>query len=132
MQVLIVEHNQDLAAIWARFLSRQGLDCTVAATATEAYGALRTRIFDAVVLDIELASGEAFAVADFATYRDPDVPIIAVTARSFFADGTIFELIPNVRSLLCAPLRPDDMAALVEHYGRKHVTATQERTASGG
>ena len=62
--------------------------------------------FEALVLDMELAEGEAIAVADFATYRNPDLPIIAVTARGFFSDGAIFELVPNARGLLRAPLRP--------------------------
>ena len=62
----------------------------------------------------------ALAVADFATYRNPEMPIIAVTARGFFSDGAIFELIPNARGLLRAPLQLEDMAALVEHYGSKH------------
>ena len=55
----------------------------------------------------------------FATYRNPEIPIIAVTARGFFSDSAIFELIPNARGLLRAPLRPEDMAALVEHYGSR-------------
>lgn len=116
MQVLIVEHNRDLARIWAGFLARQGMACSLAATQAEAYAHLRAQSFDALVLDMELPEADALAVADFATYRIPDVPIIAVTARGFFSDGAIFELIPNARGLLRAPLRPEDMAALVEHY----------------
>jgi DNA-binding NtrC family response regulator len=131
VQVLIVEHNRDLAGIWARFLARQGLSCTLAGNAAEAYDALRLRPFDALVLDMELPKGEAIAVADFATYRNPEMPIIAVTARGFFSDSAIFELIPNARGLLREPLRPEDMAALIEHYGGKYVTAQRER-ASGG
>jgi hypothetical protein len=79
---------------------------------------------------VELAGGQALAVADFATYRNPEMPIIAVTARGFFSDGAVFELIPNARGLLRAPLRLEDMAALVEHYGGKHAVA--RAFASGG
>lgn len=117
MQILIVEHSPDLAAIWARFLERQGLICTRATSAAEAYDAVRAQPFDAMVLDMELPEGTALAVADFATYRNPEIPIIAVTAHGFFSDSAIFELIPNARGLLRSPLRPEDMAALVEHYG---------------
>ena len=117
MRVLIVEHNRDLANIWGRFLARQGVTCTLAGTAAEAFTALRGGGFEALVLDMELARGEAIAVADFATYRNPDLPIIAVTARGFFSDAAIFELVPNARGLLRAPLRLEDMAALIEHYG---------------
>ena len=62
---------------------------------------------------MELPEDGAIAVADFATYRNPEMPIIAVTADSFFSDGTIFELLPNARGVLRAPLRLEDMAALV-------------------
>jgi len=123
VQVLIVEHEAELAAVWARFLERQGLGCAIAGSQAEAEAVLRARRFDALVLDMELPEGTALAVADVATYRNPDVAIIAVTAHGFFSDGAIFELIPNARGLLRAPLRPEDMAALVEHYGAKAASA---------
>lgn len=132
MQVLIVEHNPDLARIWSGFLARQGMTCVVADAGAEAYAALRARDFDALVLDMELPEGEALRVADYASYRNPDIPIIAVTARGFFSDGTIFELIPNARGLLRSPLRPEDMAALVEHYGARSAAAARRRAAAGG
>lgn len=106
---------------------------SVAADAHEAFDALRGLRFDACVLDIELPGGAALSVADFATYRDPDLPIIAVTARGFFSDSAIFELIPNARGLLRTPIKPADMAALVEHYGGRRTGDRQSvETSSGG
>jgi DNA-binding NtrC family response regulator len=132
VRVLIVEHNRDLANIWGRFLARQGVTCTLAGSAAEAFTALRGGGFEALVLDMELAKGEAIAVADFATYRNPDLPIIAVTARGFFSDAAIFELVPNARGLLRAPLRLEDMAALIEHYVGRAAAAQREAATSGG
>jgi DNA-binding NtrC family response regulator len=129
VRVLIVEHNRDLARIWAGFLSRQGMACRIAEGEAEATVALRDEPFDALVLDMELPEGAALAVADFATYRNPEIPIIAVTAHGFFSDSAIFELIPNARGLLRAPLRPEDMAALVEHYANRSSAA---RGGTGG
>jgi len=131
MQILIVEADRDLAGVWAGFLTRQGLTCTLAGSSTEAYAALRRQPFDALVLDMELEGAEAIAVADFASYRNPEMPIIAVTADGFFSDSAIFELVPNARGLLRAPLRPEDMAALIEHYGGRYASAVRKR-ASGG
>jgi DNA-binding NtrC family response regulator len=131
VKVLIVEHNRDLARIWAGFLGRQGMSCVLAATADEAYGALRVEGFDALVLDMELEGGDAIAVADFASYRNPEIPIIAVTARGFFSDSAIFELVPNARGLLRAPLRLEDMAALVEHYANRSAAAARKARAAG-
>lgn len=129
MQVLIVEHNRDLAGIWASFLTRQGCACALAGDAAESREALRRQPFDALVLDMELPQGEAISVADFATYRNPDMPIIAVTARGFFSDSAILQLVPNARGLLRTPLRLEDMAALVEHYGGRY--AGRRETATG-
>lgn len=131
MQVLIVEPNRDLARIWSGFLSRQGLVCAIACSAAEALDALRARDFDALVLDMELDGGEAISVADFATYRNPEIPIIAVTARRFFSDSAIFEHVPNARGLLRAPLRPEDMAAMVEHYAAKASARQPAERAAG-
>jgi len=131
VRILIVEENRDLAGIWARFLARQGMICTLAGTAAEAFTALRDGTFEVMLLDMELSRGEAISVADFATYRSPRLPIIAVTARGFFSDGAIFQLVPNARGLLRTPLRLEDMAALAEHYGGRHASAQRE-AASGG
>ena len=128
MKILIVQHNGELAAIWAGFLGRQSMACVLAGTASASRAALRRQAFDAVVLDMELP--EAISVADFATYRNPEMPIIAVTAETFFSDGAIFELIPNARGLLRTPLRLEDMAALVEHYGGRYAEA--RRAVSSG
>jgi len=130
VHTLIVEHNSDLGAIWAKFLGRQGIACTLVTSAEAAYEALRQQSFDVMVLDVELPDGEALAVADLASYRNPDIPIIAVTARGFFSDSAIFELIPNARGLLREPLRPEDMAALIEHYGGRSGTAARKRASN--
>ncbi|OUS04214.1 hypothetical protein A9Q96_14760 [Rhodobacterales bacterium 52_120_T64] len=116
MRILLVQHNIDLSELWARFLQRQGVDVVQAATQLAAINKLRFEDFDALVLDLVLPDGGAIAISDYATYRCPDVPIIAVTSTSFFSDGSIFDLIPNARSLMRTPLRPDDLAAVLEHY----------------
>jgi DNA-binding NtrC family response regulator len=132
VRTLIVEHQRDLAEIWARFLTRNGLTCTIAGSEAEAYDKLREGVFDAIVLDMELPDGKAIAVADFATYRNPDIPIIAVTARGFFSDSAILQLVPNARGLLRESMRLDDMAALVQHYGGRYAAEARVRTPSGG
>jgi len=116
MRILLVQHNLDLSELWSRFLQRQGVEVVQAATQLAAINKLRFEDFDALVLDLILPDGGAISISDYATYRCPDVPIIAVTSTSFFADGSIFDLIPNARSLMRTPLRPDDLAAVLEHY----------------
>lgn len=116
MRILLVQYNEGLSGLWAKFLERKGVDVVCARTQSEAVEILRFENFDALVLDLVLPDGGAIAISDYATYRQPDVPIIAVTSTGFFSDGSIFELIPNARSLMRTPLRPDDLAAVLEHY----------------
>lgn len=123
IEVLIVEHVASIAEVWSAFLRREGAICTIVSNAEAAFQALRLRSYAAVVLDMELPRGEALEIADFASYRIPEVPIIAVSARGFFSDSMIFDLVPNARGLLRTPPRLDDMAAMVHHYGARHPLA---------
>ena len=115
MKVLIVEHNEDLGRIWARFLERQGLDVELAGSQKDAIQKMRFSEYDALVLEIVLPDGGAIAISDYATYRFPNIPIITVTSGSFFSDGSIFDLMPNARGIMRTPFRVDDLAALLEH-----------------
>ncbi|MEE9454522.1 MAG: response regulator [Paracoccaceae bacterium] len=116
MRILLVQHNKGLSEMWSLFLRKQGLEVVQAFTQSEAVEQLMFDSFDALILDIVLPDGGAIAISDYATYRQPDVPIIAVTSSSFFSDGSIFELMPNAKSLMRTPLRPDDLVAVLEHY----------------
>lgn len=125
----MVQHNDGLSDLWSHFLRRRGVEVVQAFTQSEAVAKLRFERFDALVLDLVLPDGGAIAISDFATYRQPDVPIIAVTSTSFFSDGSIFELMPNARSLMRTPLRPDDLAAMLEHYAPEPAVAQQHDVA---
>ena len=122
MRILVVESDAELGELWCRYLKRQGGRTKLCRTEKSAVAALRFEIFDVLVLDLVIPDASVLAISDFATYRNPEVAIIVVTASSFFSDGSIFELMPNARGYLHTPVQPDDLAALVEHYGRK-VTA---------
>lgn len=123
MNILVIESDTALGQIWCRHLERVGNTTTLVGGEKEAIDLLRFSPFDVLVLDISTENASVLAISDFATYRNPDVVIIVVTANSFFSDGSIFELIPNARGYLHTPVQPDDLAALVEHYGRLSVPA---------
>lgn len=119
MRVLIAQHNTELGKLWARFLEREGVSVVLADSQSEALKQLRAQSFDALVLEMVLPDGGAIAIADFAAYRLPDVPVITVNSTSFFSDGSIFELLPNVQSVLQAPVEAEDLAAMVSHLRNK-------------
>ncbi len=120
MKVLIVESNPELANIWSGHLSRGGSDVQIALNEAEAVEILGDQSFDIIVMDLVLDHGSAFAVADFASYRRPEARVIFVTDTSFFSDGSIFQHIPNACAFLPAATSPEDLQAVIDHYGMAH------------
>lgn len=118
MKVLIVESRPELGRLWQAHLRRAGLDVRLVPDETGAAEALEEDNFDVIVLDLVLNAGSALAVADLAGYRNPDTRVIFVTNTSFFSDGSIFALNPNVRAFVPTGTPPEDLTAMIEHYGR--------------
>lgn len=118
MQILIAATDPDLSAVWARALSRSG---AVVFRTTEEETALtflsETRP-DAIILDLMLKSGSPIAIADYANYRWPDARVIFVTSKTFFSDGSIFQMVSNAAALVEDETPPDDLAAIVEYHAR--------------
>ena len=126
MDILVVESDIELGVLWCRHLERVGGSVQLVPDEATAIEALRFASFEVLVLDMATKNSSVLAISDFATYRNPNVAIIVVTANSFFSDGSIFELIPNARGHLHWPVQPDDLAALVEHYGRGAISLIPE------
>ncbi|PWR03837.1 hypothetical protein DKT77_03735 [Meridianimarinicoccus roseus] len=116
MTLLIVESNPQLAALWRRHVERQGRTVRVAHDQAGAVSALRDGGIAVVILNVLLTDGSAFAVADYASYRAPNVRILFVTAASFFSDGSIFNHVVNACAYVPVATPPEDIAAMVEHY----------------
>ena len=119
MRVLIAQQNAELAKLWAGFLEREGVNTVLVSSQSEALVQLRSQNFDALILEVVLPDGGAIAIADFAAYRMPDVPVITVNSSSFFSDGSIFQLMPNVHSMMQAPVEGKDLAAVISHLKSK-------------
>ncbi|MEO0911969.1 MAG: response regulator [Pseudomonadota bacterium] len=132
MRVLVVQDNPDLGSIWCKFLRRQGLESVLATTEAQATKALEEEHFDVLVLEPVLDGGGGLCIADIAAFRHPDMPIIAVTKSSFFADGSIFAMIPNARGLLRTPVRPEDLIAYLEHFAPRKILDAAPMTGTYG
>ncbi len=117
MRVLIVKENPNIGQVWRRYLERHGCDVSLATCQSSAIQTLQEKTVDIIVLDLVLEQGSAFAIADFTSYRQPDAKIIFVTNSNFFSDGSIFQHIPNACAMLPSGVSPEDLGALVEHYG---------------
>ena len=117
MKVLIVESESGLAAIWQKHLQRMGMFAEVCGAQDDAIEHLTHHAPDIIILDLLLDEGSAFAVADYASFRMPDTRVIFVTNTSFFSDGSIFAFAPNACAFVQRATPPDDLVAMVEHYG---------------
>ena len=117
MDVLIVQSSPDLALIWQRHLHRCGMNVMVAESQEEAISTVSKVAPDIIILDLVLQAGSALAVADYANYRCPETRVIFVTNTRFFSDGSIFSHVTNACAFVQTATPPEDLAAMVQHYG---------------
>lgn len=117
MKVLIVESDPDLGQLWQRHIARAGTDVVLVGSQDDAVSAIRDQGFSVLILDLVIEGGSALAVADYAGFRRPEMKVIFVTRQSFFSDGSIFNHASNACAMIQPDTSPDDLAAVVEHYG---------------
>ncbi|PIE13634.1 MAG: hypothetical protein CSA70_05065 [Rhodobacterales bacterium] len=117
MKALIVESNVELGRLWKKHLLRQNIHARLCGGQTEAVALLQEEEFQILVIDLVLNEGSALAIADFASYRQPDARVIFVTNTTFFSDGSIFQHSPNACAFLQTDAPPEDLAVMVAHYG---------------
>jgi DNA-binding response OmpR family regulator len=117
MKVLIVESRSELGMLWQKHLERQNMDVERVASQEQAIAYLAANEIDIIILDLVLEDGSALAVADYADYRHPRARVIFVTSTTFFSDGSIFAHSGNARAFVTTETPPEDLAAMVEHYG---------------
>ncbi len=128
MHVLIVQSDAGLGLLWQKHLERLDAWVTQVVTAEAAFSAIENTRFDVILLDLMLAEGSALAVADLAQFRQPDVNVVFVTDTTFFSDGSIFNHSANARAFVQTATPPEDLAAIVHHYG----SVTRDRAALTG
>jgi DNA-binding NtrC family response regulator len=116
-RVLIVESVPELATLWQSHLVRWGMSASFVTTQDAAIAHLAEYEIDIIILDLVIEDGSALAVSDYANYRQPDARVIFVTNTSFFSDGSIFAHSANARAFVQTNTPPEDLAAMVAHYG---------------
>ncbi len=116
MHILIVQGSRELGRLWKDHLERQGCVVTLVSGQAAAADVLRAQDIQAIVLDVEIEEGSALAVADFASYRRPKARVVFVTRKSFFSDGSIFNLASNACAYLPVATPPEDLAVMVEYH----------------
>ncbi len=117
MKALIVESSHELGTLWKQHLERQGIATSHALGQEDAVAFLQTEQYAILVIDLVLEDGSPLAIADLAHYRQPDAKVIFVTNTNFFSDGSIFRHSANACAFMQTDTPPDDLVAMVQHYG---------------
>ncbi|NVJ26020.1 MULTISPECIES: response regulator transcription factor [Myxococcus] len=88
IQVLLVEDDERLARLTARYLQEHGVVVTLAHSGTDALVESNRHVFDVILLDLMLPGRDGLEVCRDLRGRT-DVPIIMVTARGEEADRVL-------------------------------------------
>src|SRR5262245_30263689 len=118
MRLLIVEDNEELAALLAAGLQKAGHDNDVLHTAADARSALSTTRYAAVILDLGLPDGDGLNILREIRHREDPVPVLVLTAR-----GSVDDRVSGLRSgaddYLVKPFAFEELVARLEALLRR-------------
>ena len=73
---------------------------------------------DIIVFNFALQGGVVIVLADYASYHWPKVQIIPFTVMGAVSDGSLLTYCLNVCACVPAAIGAEDLAILIDHYGR--------------
>jgi two-component system, OmpR family, response regulator len=117
IKVLLVEDDERLAQLTARYLESHGLVVTLAATGPEGQAEALRRQYDCVVLDLMLPGRDGIEVTRALRART-DVPIVMVTARTEEADR-VLGLEVGADDYMPKPFSPRELLARIRATVRR-------------
>lgn len=129
-RVLLIDDDQDLNALLARFLRGFNFDVRVAADAAEGLRALDTDPPDIVILDVMLPETDGFSVCRKVRERSR-VPIVMLTARGDVGDR-IAGLELGADDYVSKPFEPRELMARMQAVLRRTASSAPEDRARVG
>jgi two-component system, OmpR family, response regulator len=133
IKVLLVEDDERLAQLTARYLESHGVLVTVAATGNEGQAEALRRQYDCIVLDVMLPGRDGIEVTRELRART-DVPIVMVTARTEEADR-VLGLEVGADDYVAKPFSPRELLARIRATVRRvrgQAGPTQQTVQVGG
>ena len=118
--ILVVEDDPALGLLWERGLERAGHGVRRASDIGTARQEVMLEKADAVVLDLNLGRDSGLGLVTLAAYANPDVRVFVVTGTALFPKGELFDLSPNIVSVLRKPVPMAQMLALIDHHALPH------------
>ena len=111
IKVLLIEDDERLAQLTARYLESHGVQVTIAITGTDGQAEALRRQYDCVVLDVMLPGRDGIEVTRELRART-DVPIVMVTARTEEADR-VLGLEVGADDYVTKPFSPRELLARI-------------------
>lgn len=128
-RVLVIDDDQDLGALLARYLRGFNFDVSVARDATDGLQALERDPPDIVLLDVMLPEVDGFAVCRKVRERSR-VPIVMLTARGA-VDDRIVGLELGADDYVAKPFEPRELMARMQAVLRRSAAMREDRARVG-
>src|SRR6266481_6954298 len=118
MRLLIVEDNEQLAALLNEAFATTGFDVDILGTAAEARAALTTTRYAALVLDLGLPDEDGLSVLRELRQRKDPLPVLVLTARGGLQDR-VTGLRSGADDYLVKPFAFEELLARLEALLRR-------------
>lgn len=126
-RVLMIEDDNDLAAMVSEYLEGRGLDVVSRGNVASGLKSLDSDSFDALILDVMLPDGDGFDVCR-RVRASSDMPIVMLTARGEEMDRIVgLEL--GADDYLPKPFNPRELLARLNAVLRRRGTGTDRSRA---
>jgi two-component system response regulator MprA len=129
MPILVVDDDVSLRTALERVLAACGFEVEVAESGDEALSVLRTRQFDAVVLDVVMPGRDGIEVCEALRRAGSQLPILMLTARDTIRDR-VTGLEAGADDYLTKPFANDELVARLRALLRR-ASGHGERLAFG-
>ena len=117
-QILLCEDDAQLADSLICFLKSEGFHVMHASGQTEALRLFAGQQFDCALLDVSLADGSGFSVCAAIREREPDLPVIFLTASADEA-CTVAGFALGADDYIGNPFRPRELIARIRNAQRR-------------
>ncbi|HLG83325.1 MAG TPA: response regulator transcription factor [Bradyrhizobium sp.] len=118
MRLLIVEDNEELAALLAKGLQTAGYESDILSSVEEARSVLETTFYAALILDLGLPDGDGLELLRELRHRNNPIPVLVLTAR-----GGLHDRVHGLRSgaddYLVKPFALEELIARLEAQLRR-------------
>jgi DNA-binding response OmpR family regulator len=118
MRLLVIEDNEQLAALLAKGLHTAGYDIDIFGTVAEARNALVMVAYAAMILDLGLPDGDGLAVLRELRHRKDPIPVLLLTARGGL-DDRVNGLRNGADDYLVKPFAFEELLARLEAQLRR-------------